>query len=382
MLLHVDVKPELLRWARERADATLDDLRAGFPKLEAWELGDAKPTLKQLERFAKATCAPIGFFFLAAPPKESIPIPDLRTIGNVRIARPSPNLLDTIYVCEQRQSWYRDHALATGAGPLSFVGSARLGAPPETIAPMIREAVGFTLDEQQACPTWSDALRTFIQRVDGAGILVMCSGVVLNNTNRRLDPTEFRGFAMADGMAPVVFLNGADSRAAQMFTLAHELAHVWLGQSALSDSDASSVPTERTERWCNRVAAELLVPLSVLRADLPSGEPTHIVVQRLAARFKVSSLVVLRRIHDAGRISATEFRAAYSAELSRIEARPKGSGGNFYLTQTARVSQRFARALIESTLEGHTLYRDAFRMLGIKKAVTFEAYAESMGYTV
>ncbi|HSS52460.1 MAG TPA: XRE family transcriptional regulator, partial [Thermoanaerobaculia bacterium] len=257
----VPVKPEMLRWARERSGRSLASLLERIPQLDLWESGAASPTLKQLESFAKATHTPIGYLFLQEPPLERVPIPDFRTVGSERLEHPSPDLLDTVYLCQQRQEWYRDFARITGETTLPFAGSARLTSGIETTAANIRQALGFDVEERRKIPTWTDALRRFIQQADVLGVLVMVSGVVGSNNRRKLDPQEFRGFALADDLAPLVFVNGADTKAAQMFTLAHELAHIWLGQSALSDVGPVSAPSQRIEAWCNQVAAELLVPL-------------------------------------------------------------------------------------------------------------------------
>lgn len=381
-MMKVAVRPALLRWARERAGKTVDDLKARFPKLNLWERGESQPTLKQVEGFAKVTYAPVGYLFLSEPPVERIPIPDFRTVNNRHIAHASPNLLEMVYLCQQRQAWYREFARSVRNEPQTFIGSARLDSSIEATAESMREALRFDLDARRDCPTWTEALRHFIAQADALGVLVMCSGVVLNNNRRRLDPDEFRGFALADDLAPLVFINGADTKAAQMFTLAHELAHLWLGQSALSDASPSVLPDNAVENWSNRVAAELLVPLRMLRVECRPDEPLGEEVSRLARRFKVSTLVILRRIFDADRLSRTEFRQAYDAELERLGAMPKGGGGDFYLTQAARVSRRFARALVESTLEGRTLYRDAFRMLGVSKVETFHELGRSLHFSI
>jgi Zn-dependent peptidase ImmA (M78 family)/transcriptional regulator with XRE-family HTH domain len=375
----VEVRSELLSWARERAGLSVDALARRFPKLGAWERGEAQPTLKQLESYASATHTPIGFLFLDEPPVEEVPIPDFRTVGNAHVGHPSPDLLETIYLCQQRQEWYRDFARAAGDERLGLVGSARTTDDVVSTAARMRQALGFDLDERQRIPTWTDALRRFIEQADTLGVLVMVSGVVGSNNRRKLDPQEFRGFALADDQAPLVFINGADTKAAQMFTLAHELAHIFLGQSAVSDAQALAVPDHAVEQWCNRVAAELLVPLEALRREYDRAAGPRNEAARLARRFKVSTLVALRRIHDAGALSRQEFWQAYEEELARLLALPKGSGGDFYLTLGARASKTFARALVVSTLEGRTPFTEAFRLLGFKKMATFREVGHSLG---
>jgi Zn-dependent peptidase ImmA (M78 family) len=383
MTTRVPVKPSLLHWACERAGHDLDAFSGRFPQLPAWVRGEVQPTLKQLEVFAKATHAPIGYFFLSEPPEERIPIPDFRTLSGHRGTRPSPDLLETIYMCQQRQEWYRDFARSMGEPALSFVGSARIQDDITKAARAIREVLGFDLDAQRKVSSWTDARRGFIEHADDAGILVMCNGVVLNNTHRPLNPEEFRGFAIADSFAPLIFINGADTKSAQMFTLAHELAHVWLGQSAVSDTQAGRVPRRDVERWCNAVAAELLVPLAVLREEYNRTNALQAEVLRLARCFKVSTLVVLRRIHDAGGLTSEQLRTEYEQEVQRLQSLPArtGGGGNFYLTEAVRVSKRFARAIVVSTLEGQTLYRDAFRLLGFSKVETFHELGHRLGVT-
>ena len=380
--MRVEVRPTMLRWARERAGLDPDVLAHRFPKLAEWEREETRPTLRQLEDFARITHAPIGYLFLPEPPVERIPIPDFRTVENHLVGHPSPDLLETIYLCQQRQEWYRDFARSLREEPLPFVGAATLESAIETVGSEIRRALGFDIEERRQCPTWTEALRRFIEQADKIGVLVMVNGVVGSNNYRKLNPDEFRGFAISDELAPLVFINGTDTKAAQMFTLAHELAHIWLNQSALSDIEAVSAPTHRVEKWCNLVAAELLVPLAIFREHYHLGDDLRTALDRLARHFKVSTLVILRRIHDAGGLTENALWQAYRAELARLrEIQRAGGGGDFYLTLGARVGKRFARALVINTLEGQTLHRDAFRLLGFSKHSTFRDLAHNLGIT-
>lgn len=386
MPVRVDVKPTMLTWAIDRSGLGRDSVDARHPKLEQWLTGEAQPTLKQLEAFSRTTHAPVGCLLMVEPPDEELPVPDFRTMADADIGNPSPDLLETIYLCEQRQEWFQAFARSSGEDPIAFVGSATIATGVVEAASSIRETIGFDLEARRAFTNWSLALTGLRDQAEAAGVLVMVSGVVGSNTHRRLDPREFRGFALVDRLAPLVFVNGVDTKAAQIFTLAHELAHVWLGESALSNATLVASSKNDVERWCNNVAAELLVPLSSFREEFRPNAPLAGELERLARFFKVSTLVILRRMADAGGMTRDEFVVAFDAELARViqlakhqaEARDS-SGGDFYNAQPVRVSKRFARAVVIDTLEGRALHRDAFRMLGFKKQATFEELSRRLG---
>ena len=377
----VAVSVPVLRWAALRARLHEDDLTARFPKWPLWLSGDAQPTLKQLENFARLTHTSFGYFFLPEPPTLALPVPDFRTVRDEALDMPSSDLLDVLYLCQQRQDWYRDHARMHSLPALPFVGSADVQETPETVAHKLRETLGISAEARRQLPTWTDALRQLISCAEDAGVLVMVSSIVGSNSHRKLDVGEFRGFALADDLAPLIFLNGADSKAAQMFTLAHELAHIWLGETGVSDTQAGQLPEQHTERWCNQVAAELLMPMKQLRATYRRDAEIPDEIQRLAREFKISTLVALRRLFDAGYINQTTLWQHYREEQERLRTMKErvGGGGDFYRSLGARSSKRFTRAMVASTLEGLTSFPDAFHMLGMRKTATFYETARKLG---
>jgi len=147
--MRVTVKPEMLHWACERAGFGTEEMAERIPQLLAWERGEAQPTLKQIEGFAKATHTPVGYLFLDSPPIERVPIPDFRTMAGGHVESPSPDLLDSIYLCQQRQEWYREFARTAGEMPLPFVGSVSLTSDVVITAAGIRHALGFDLEERR-----------------------------------------------------------------------------------------------------------------------------------------------------------------------------------------------------------------------------------------
>ena len=283
------VKPELFRWARQRAGFELAQLSRRFPSLGRWESGQRRASQKSVERFARAVHVPVEYLYLAEPPVERLPIPDRRAASNELLGRLSPDLLESVDVCLARQAWYRGHRelVAAADGPREMVGSVNARSEVVEAAAAIRQALGVSLETQRKPPTWVDGLRKLTERIEALGVLVMSSSVVLNNNRRRLRPEEFRGFTLSDRLAPLLFVNAAATKAEQMFTLAHQLAHVWLGQSGVCDAQVTAVPDKEAERWCDRVALELLVPLEAFRAQQRAGAEQRDEVIRLVRRFKV-----------------------------------------------------------------------------------------------
>ena len=375
----VAIKPELLKWARERSSLSLQELEGSFPKYAHWESGCGEPTLKQLEALAKRTSTPFGYFFLLVPPEDKLSIQDFRTARGGRPRRPSPNLLETVQTMEQRQGWMRDYLLEQGVDKLAFVGACTVASDPKAVAGDIRAELGKTRGWAGRHSTWEDAFRALRDAADEAGVMVFINGVVGNNTHRPLDVEEFRGFALVDDYAPLVFVNGHDAKGAQLFTLAHELAHVWLGQGGVSNLEGLQPADNQVERFCDQVAAEFLVPEVELKDVWPEFKGEDNPFPGLARRFKVSQIVAARRALDLGLIARAEFFSFYNGYLEEVRSRNQDgkAGGDFYSTQNNRLSQHFAGAVVRSAQEGALLYREAYQLTNLYGS-TFDKFAKGL----
>lgn len=360
------INPTLLRWARERADLDLEDaaLSANVKptQLESWEKGESRPTFRQAQNLAHIYHAPFGYLFLQEPPAEPLPLPDLRTVGGAPVPRPSIDLLETVRIALQRLEWYLDYQKDHGLEPLPFVGRFRLDSPVIEVAADIRNTLNVTVEQGQR--TWEIYFRELIEAAERAGVLIMRSGIVGSNTHRKLDVSEFRGFAISDHFAPVVFINSADAPAARLFTLMHELAHIWIGTSGVSSGAPGN--NRREEAFCNAVAGEFLVPQEIFLPHWQRGPAElDLRVAELARRFHVSRLVIMRRAFDLGLVDQATYNDHYLAVLAAFRNQENG-GGNFYRTAGAKNSTRFAQAVVTEALSGRLLLREAGRLLGVQ----------------
>ena len=376
--MQVEVSPQLLNWAIQRSMKGMDNLVRKFPNLVDWQNQSKNPTLKQLENFAKATFTPIGLLFLPEPPNEALPIGDFRTFESDAYQKPSANLLDTIYASQQRQEWYQTYCRQQNVDKLSIVGKYKINDNPVTIAKDINKIFGFNHNYS----SWQQALSKRIELVEEQGILVMSSGIALGNTHRPLDLNEFRGFALSDEYAPVIFINAKDSVAARSFTLMHELAHIAIAENGVSNTNSYNENSNAIERWCDKVAAEILVPNEEFRQQYQHNlNNLDKNLEKFAKYFKVSTLVILGRIYDLGYIDKDNFWQLFQAEKHKLVAiinaqQPKKSKGNYYNNKPASVSKLFIKTITASTLEGKTLYREAMQLLNVKSIKTFNNLVE------
>lgn len=388
----VEVAPEVVRWACRRAGHDLDKADAGkkpppgWVKLaSSWAERTKTPTLKQLLGFARSAHIPIDHLLgTKPPPPDRVPLPDLRTLDNREVGEPSLELLDTVHICERRREWYSEYLLRTSNMVCDFVGSARLEDSPRGVAEQMRER--FQLPEEPEGGSWEGRIQLLVDRAESIGILALRNSMVGFNTRRMLDPQEFRGFALPDERAPLVFINAADSKGAQMFTFAHEVAHLWLGEKALSGSLRPDEDAQPVEQWCNAVAAEFLVPGEDIRARFDAGADLREEMRRLSRRYGVSGLVILIRLKTLRQIGAARFRAEYDREKERLEGwlrrRGGGSGGDTHSAAKRSLQQAgrpLALAVLASVREEALTYREAYRLLSAKNTAALRRIAELVG---
>ncbi|MCU7841809.1 MAG: XRE family transcriptional regulator [Candidatus Thiodiazotropha sp. (ex Troendleina suluensis)] len=378
----VTISPEVMRWARERARLGIEDLAGKFPKLADWESGELSPTFKQLEAFADATHVPFGYLFLPEPPDIPLPIPDFRTVQNQYLGSISPDLLDTIYTMQQRHAWLREERLECEAMPLEFVGSAQLSDDPAAIGREMRRLTGLENGWAERVRTWQEAVSELRRSIEELGVISVVNGIVGNNTRRKLNVEEFRGFALSDEHAPLIFVNGADAKSAQMFTLVHELAHLWLGTAGAGVSGFSGIFPEggQVEQFCDQAAAEFLVPVAELREVWPEVKRDVSPFERLARRFKVSPIVIGRRAMDIRLVDRQTFFNFYEAYIQheRRKSQGAGGGGDFYNNQNTRVGRLFATRVISAAKEGRIGFKQAYDLIGLNGG-TFQKYARKLG---
>jgi Zn-dependent peptidase ImmA (M78 family)/transcriptional regulator with XRE-family HTH domain len=379
------ITPQVVKWARERAEMSVEQLAGALQidsqTLAAWEAGRQSPPFNRAEKLADKLRIPFGYLFLSKPPKEDFPLPDLRTVGSVAASKPSLNFIEVVNDALLKQQWYSEYLQESGAKRVSFVGSCRMSDGVSHVAANVSRVLGIDDSARAKSRSWQDFLSYIVRAAEELGVLVMQRGIVGNNTKRRLDVNEFRGFAIADKFAPLVFINARDAKAAKNFTIIHELCHLWIGESGISNPNLRSRSADEAnsiERFCNQVAADVLAPRAELLRRWRSGTGIDDNIADLARYFRVSRYVVARQANESNRITYQQYedyldRNPWFLKAATTEGEDKS--GNFYNTFGARNSKRLISGVLAALGQNRITFRSASELLGVKIA-TLKKVAE------
>ena len=364
---NLKLSPKVLVWARERAQLDVDHLAKQMgvkPKrIQEWEKTGII-SVKQSDELADKTHTPFGYLYLSKPQDDQLTIPDFRASQDVQ--KPSTELIDTINTMSRRQSWFREHLIELGQEKLPYADAMKDITNPVTIANDIREKLG--MEDQWAAKTdsWEKATLKLRDCITEAGILVFVNGVVGKNTHRPLKADEFSGFALVDAYAPLIFINSTDCKAAQIFTMAHELAHIWRGKPGLSSSIDYSKSAQKEERLCSRIAAEFLISKRDMQASWDKNKKLTVNLSQLSTRYQISKYAVASCALTLDLITHEAFRKWKDGEERKQSSScKKTSGGGFWKTQNTHLDAKFSLAVLRSAKEGTLLYREAYTLLGL-----------------
>ena len=356
----------VLDWAAAEAGLSFVALAEKLGKRSVDEILQGRLTEPQAEKFAQMVKIPLGYLFMTEPPRpRQVDVADFRAVvAPVALSRDFFDVFDDV---RYKQDWYRDYLEGIGAAPLEFVGKFMSGRTDvRRVACDIRQALRLDEVDREHLRSPDDLYAALVERCERLGILVFKNGIVGNNTHRPLSVDEFRGFVLSDPLAPVVFINGADAPAAWAFTLAHELAHIWLGDSGISDAQPNTGNAK--EALCNAVAAEVLVPQALFEEFWAGLDPKQSDAQRIAAGrryFRVSELVIARRALDLELIERHIYDQLYDDSRRRVRL---NGGGDFYRSVNVRNSKKFTDRVASLAMSGMMSFREAGRLLNVAPA--------------
>ena len=354
----------MLRWARETANLSVEEVAAA-EKIESntirqWENGEGSPTLAVLRKLSGRYKRPLQVFYLPQPQQGFTIVKDLRTIGGT-VNRDFPSDLKiAIRKCQERQAWASEYLQELGFEPVDYLGSLSINASPENSAKKLRDRLGVNIDEVESESSdprerlwmWRDA-------IERTGVFVWQVS--------KIDVTEMRGFALLDKYAPVIAINAQDSYTARLFSLIHELGHLLLGQTALSDAAVGQkIPDQsKIERFCNRLAAETLMPTDDFRRCIPANwrSLADSVIGDLAKRYGVSPEAVLIRLVE---LDYADQKYADSKRKKFDKPGQQSGGPKQWIKMIANNGKSFSRLVI-SAYEGETVHGGQLTdLLGMK----------------
>jgi Zn-dependent peptidase ImmA (M78 family)/transcriptional regulator with XRE-family HTH domain len=355
------ITPNVLKWARESARMTEEvaasKVSVSVDRLAEWENGENQPTIRQAQNLAKAYKRPFSILFLPEIPRDFQPLQDFRKNGSKPLSTSSIFIIREI---QQKQSWISDTNEENAEDKLPFVGKYSLNDNPKVIANDIIQTLGITAGHYES----QNPIKEWITKAESKGIFISRTSFI--HSRLKLDSEELQGFAIADPYAPFVFINSDDWNAPQLFTLVHELAHIWIAETGISNnieldfkkpSDFNNV-----ELFCNEIAANALIPetiinnldirvfidsKSVFNAARAIGVSSFSFLVR-ALNLSIISLPSYKRLKAQADIDFKEYLKIEAEKKARQKAKENSGGPNYFLLQLNRNSRLFTQTVLDA----------------------------------
>lgn len=380
MTTAVSIAPEILDWICKNIPVTSENQKA-FTFLEQWKKGEKTPTFNKVEEVSKALHIPLGYFFLRQPPQEDYSFLQYRTVKSEQFATPSRELIDTVHDMISIQDWMHEYVKRTETRPLPIVGAGAHDTSVEALTTRIRNDLDIGNNWYEFSRDADASFKYLREKGEAAGIIIMMNGIAGNNTRRSLNIEEFRAFTLIDEYAPLIFINATDTKNGRLFSLVHEIAHVWVGQNSVYNGNDFIINDQSyIETKCNAVAAELLAPKEYfvnMWSSIQSRNAADAVCQ-IARYFKCSTVVVARRALDQKYITKEVYDDIAAIAIAKsCEVKTNSPGGDYYATMATRLDTRFLFALASSIIDGTTLHTDAYRLTKTNRT-TFSKLLESV----
>ncbi len=381
----VNVNPAILNWVMQKVQVESANSSV-IEMITKWISGEKAPTFNQIETVSKKTNIPFGYFFLDKPPMEDCRIVNFRTVDSINIQNPSRNLIDIVDSMSSVQEWMAEYNKDNGASEYTFVGSLKITDDVISAANTVREELNLSLNWFENLRNAKEAFNSLRNSITNLGVIVMMNGIVGNNTHRTLSVSEFRAFTLVDPYAPLIFINSRDTDNGKLFSLLHELVHVWIGKDDFyNDTHGVSQKVSKEEQFCNAVAAEILVPNSMFLNEWSkqSGN-SETIIYTLENKFICSRFTLLIKAFNTGKIEKNEFHKLLNLFKEQFEViqsqkqNKKSGGGDFYRTLSNKWDRKFIQALYASAQSGRTQYRDVY-LLTNTTGTTFHELIRKVG---
>jgi Zn-dependent peptidase ImmA (M78 family)/DNA-binding XRE family transcriptional regulator len=371
------ITAKVFKWARESAKMTekiaASKIAVSVEKLQEWESGESYPTIRQAQTLAKAYRRPFALFFLPEIPSDFQPLQDFRKKGSKELSTSSIFIIREI---QQKQAWISDVNEENGEEKVPFIGRFTINDNPEIIAKDILK----TLEVNPLNYKTNNPILEWIDSAESKGIFISRTSFI--HSRLKLDSEELQGFAISDYFAPFVFINSDDWNAPQLFTLVHELAHLWIAETGISNNIEPSIKKTKEfnpiELFCNEVAANALMPSDYIKNLESNVFANSQEIFKAAKNIGVSSFALLVRVLNLNMISLNNYNKLkvqadkdYRVFLQREEekkkkAKEKKGGPNYFLLQLNRNSRLFTQTVLDAFRGGIIEPTQASSLLNVK----------------